>query len=110
MPSNRRAAAPASPRTGSSSRKARSEISSAKPSSESRAVAWANGSVSSIDTEGTLPAPGGPPDQTPPDQTGVMADVDVHRIFDRIAHLYDTGWLQRALYAAVQEDALAELR
>ena len=39
-----------------------------------------------------------------------MADVDVHRIFDRIAHLYDTGWLQRALYAAVQEDALAELR
>ena len=39
-----------------------------------------------------------------------MADVDVHRIFDRIAHLYDAGWLQRALYAAVQEDALAELR
>jgi ubiquinone/menaquinone biosynthesis C-methylase UbiE len=39
-----------------------------------------------------------------------MANVGVHRIFDRIAHLYDTGWLQRALYAAVQEDALAELR
>jgi hypothetical protein len=39
-----------------------------------------------------------------------MPNVDVHRIFDRIAHLYDTGWLQRALYAAVQEDGLAELR
>ncbi len=39
-----------------------------------------------------------------------MPDVDVHRIFDRVAHLYDTGWLQRALYAAVQERALAELR
>jgi ubiquinone/menaquinone biosynthesis C-methylase UbiE len=36
--------------------------------------------------------------------------VDVHQIFDRIAHLYDMGWLQRALYAAVQERALAELR
>lgn len=39
-----------------------------------------------------------------------MANVDVHRIFDRIARLYDTAWLQRALYAAVQEAALAELR
>jgi len=39
-----------------------------------------------------------------------MPDVDVHRIFDRVAHLYDTGWLQRALYAAVQEQALRELR
>jgi ubiquinone/menaquinone biosynthesis C-methylase UbiE len=39
-----------------------------------------------------------------------MPDVDVHRLFDRVAHLYDTGWLQRALYAAVQERALAELR
>ena len=44
------------------------------------------------------------------DQTGRMPDVDVHRIFDRVAHLYDTGWLQRALYAAVQDRALAELR
>jgi len=25
-----------------------------------------------------------------------MTDVDVHRIFDRVARLYDTGWLQRA--------------
>ena len=39
-----------------------------------------------------------------------MPEVDVHRLFDRVAHLYDTGWLQRALYAAVQERALAELR
>jgi ubiquinone/menaquinone biosynthesis C-methylase UbiE len=39
-----------------------------------------------------------------------MPDVDVHRLFDRVAHLYDTAWLQRALYAAVQEQALAELR
>lgn len=39
-----------------------------------------------------------------------MPDVDVHRLFDRVAHLYDMGWLQRALYAAVQERALAELR
>ncbi len=39
-----------------------------------------------------------------------MANVDVHRIFDRVAHLYDTGWLQRALYAAVQEEALEQLR
>jgi ubiquinone/menaquinone biosynthesis C-methylase UbiE len=38
-----------------------------------------------------------------------MPQVDVHRLFDRVAHLYDTGWLQRALYAAVQEQALAEL-
>ena len=44
------------------------------------------------------------------DQTGRMPDVDVHRIFDRVAHLYDTGWLQRALYTAVQDRALAELR
>ncbi len=39
-----------------------------------------------------------------------MAETDVHRIFDRVAHLYDTGWLQRALYTAVQDRALAELR
>jgi ubiquinone/menaquinone biosynthesis C-methylase UbiE len=39
-----------------------------------------------------------------------MPDVDVHRIFDRVAHLYDTGWLQRALYAEVQDRALDELR
>lgn len=39
-----------------------------------------------------------------------MPDVVVHRLFDRVAHLYDTGWLQRALYAAVQDRALAELR
>ena len=39
-----------------------------------------------------------------------MPEVDVHRIFDRVAHLYDTGWLQRALYAAAQDRALAELR
>ncbi|HYH50285.1 MAG TPA: methyltransferase domain-containing protein [Acidimicrobiia bacterium] len=39
-----------------------------------------------------------------------MPDVDVRRIFDRVAHLYDTGWLQRALYAAVQERVLGELR
>jgi len=39
-----------------------------------------------------------------------MPDVDVHRIFDRVAHLYDTGWLQRALYSAVQDRALNELR
>lgn len=38
-----------------------------------------------------------------------MATVDVHRIFDRVAHLYDTAWLQRALYTAVQERAFAEL-
>jgi ubiquinone/menaquinone biosynthesis C-methylase UbiE len=38
-----------------------------------------------------------------------MPQVDVHRLFDRVAHLYDSGWLQRALYAAVQEQALAEL-
>jgi len=44
------------------------------------------------------------------DQTGLMPDVDVLRIFDRVAHLYDTGWVQRALYAAVQDRALAELR
>ena len=39
-----------------------------------------------------------------------MAKLDVHAIFDRVAHLYDTGWLQRALYLALQERALAELR
>ena len=39
-----------------------------------------------------------------------MPDLDVPRIFDRFAHLYDTGWLQRALYAAVQDQALTELR
>jgi ubiquinone/menaquinone biosynthesis C-methylase UbiE len=44
------------------------------------------------------------------DQTGRMPDVDVPRIFDRVAHLYDTGWVQRALYTAVQDRALAELR
>ncbi|HEV8624315.1 MAG TPA: methyltransferase domain-containing protein [Acidimicrobiia bacterium] len=44
------------------------------------------------------------------DQTCRMPDVDVHRIFDRVAHLYDTGWVQRALYAPVQDRALAELR
>jgi ubiquinone/menaquinone biosynthesis C-methylase UbiE len=44
------------------------------------------------------------------EQTGWMPDVDVHRIFDRVAHLYDTDWVQRALYTAVQERALAELR
>ncbi len=39
-----------------------------------------------------------------------MPDLDVRRIFDRVAHLYDTGWLQRALYVALQDRALAELR
>jgi len=39
-----------------------------------------------------------------------MPDVDVHRLFDRVAHLYDTGWLQRALYTALQDQALVELR
>ena len=39
-----------------------------------------------------------------------MPDVDVHRLFDRFAHVYDTGWLQRALYVAVQDRALTELR
>lgn len=39
-----------------------------------------------------------------------MADLDVPRFFDRFAHLYDTGWLQRALYAAVQDQAMTELR
>jgi ubiquinone/menaquinone biosynthesis C-methylase UbiE len=43
-------------------------------------------------------------------QTGRMPDVDVLRIFDRVAHLYDTSWVQRALYTAVQDRALAELR
>jgi ubiquinone/menaquinone biosynthesis C-methylase UbiE len=44
------------------------------------------------------------------DQTGRMPDVDVLRIFDRVAHLYDTSWVQQALYSAVQDRALAELR
>jgi ubiquinone/menaquinone biosynthesis C-methylase UbiE len=44
------------------------------------------------------------------DQTVGMPDVDVSRIFDRVAHLYDTSWVQRALYTAVQDRALAELR
>jgi ubiquinone/menaquinone biosynthesis C-methylase UbiE len=44
------------------------------------------------------------------EQTVRMPDVDVLRIFDRVAHLYDTGWVQRALYSAVQERALTELR
>jgi len=39
-----------------------------------------------------------------------MPDRDIRRIFDRVAHLYDAGWLQRALYVAVQDQALAELR
>jgi ubiquinone/menaquinone biosynthesis C-methylase UbiE len=39
-----------------------------------------------------------------------MPGFDVHRLFDQVAHLYDTGWLQRALYVAVQDRALAELR
>ncbi|HTC81051.1 MAG TPA: methyltransferase domain-containing protein, partial [Acidimicrobiia bacterium] len=39
-----------------------------------------------------------------------MPDVDVHRLFDRFAHVYDTGWLQRALYVAVQDRVLTELR
>jgi ubiquinone/menaquinone biosynthesis C-methylase UbiE len=38
-----------------------------------------------------------------------MPPLDVHAIFDRVAHLYDTGWLQRALYLALQDRALAEL-
>ncbi len=44
------------------------------------------------------------------DQTVPMPDVDVHRIFDRVAHLYDTSWVQQALYMAVQDRALTELR
>jgi ubiquinone/menaquinone biosynthesis C-methylase UbiE len=44
------------------------------------------------------------------DQTVRMPDVDVPRIFDRVAHLYDTGWVQRALYTALQDRALRELR
>jgi ubiquinone/menaquinone biosynthesis C-methylase UbiE len=43
-------------------------------------------------------------------QTGGMPQIDVHRIFDRFAHLYDTDWIQRALYTALQDRALAELR
>jgi ubiquinone/menaquinone biosynthesis C-methylase UbiE len=44
------------------------------------------------------------------DQTVGMPAVDVPRLFDRVAHLYDTGWLQRALYTALQDRALVELR
>ena len=44
------------------------------------------------------------------DQTVRMPEIDVLRVFDRVAHLYDTGWVQRALYTAVQDRALAELR
>jgi ubiquinone/menaquinone biosynthesis C-methylase UbiE len=44
------------------------------------------------------------------DQTVRMPDVDVPRIFDRVAHLYDTSWVQRALYTALQDRALRELR
>jgi len=44
------------------------------------------------------------------DQTVGMPTVDVPRLFDRVAHLYDTGWLQRALYRALQDRALVELR
>jgi len=39
-----------------------------------------------------------------------MPALDVRRIFDRFAHLYDTGWLQRAFYVGLQNLALAELR
>jgi len=39
-----------------------------------------------------------------------MPAVDVSHLFDRVAHLYDTGWLQRALYTAVQDRVLAELQ
>jgi len=39
-----------------------------------------------------------------------VPDLDVRRLFDRFAHLYDTGWLQRALYVGLQNLALAELR
>ena len=39
-----------------------------------------------------------------------MPDLTVHRVFDRVAHLYDKGWLQRLLYTAVQERVLDELR
>ena len=39
-----------------------------------------------------------------------MRQLDVHALFDRAAHFYDTGWLQRALYLALQDRALAELR
>ena len=44
------------------------------------------------------------------DQTVRMPAVDVSRLFDRVAHLYDTAWLQRALYTALQDRALTELR
>jgi ubiquinone/menaquinone biosynthesis C-methylase UbiE len=36
--------------------------------------------------------------------------IDVRRLFDRAARLYDTAWIQRALYAALQDRALAELQ
>lgn len=45
-----------------------------------------------------------------PDKTGVMNQVGAHRIFDRVAHLYDMDWLQRALYAALQDAVWSQLR
>jgi ubiquinone/menaquinone biosynthesis C-methylase UbiE len=39
-----------------------------------------------------------------------MAQIDVRRVFDRFAHLYDTEWVQRALYTALQDRAMAELQ
>jgi ubiquinone/menaquinone biosynthesis C-methylase UbiE len=39
-----------------------------------------------------------------------MPELDVRRLFDRVAHLYDAGWLQRALYVGLQDLALAQLR
>jgi ubiquinone/menaquinone biosynthesis C-methylase UbiE len=39
-----------------------------------------------------------------------MPELDIHTLFDRVARIYDTGWLQRALYLAVQDRALTELR
>ncbi|HVW35604.1 MAG TPA: methyltransferase domain-containing protein [Acidimicrobiia bacterium] len=39
-----------------------------------------------------------------------MPDLTIDRAFDRIAHLYDSGWAQRALYTALQDRAFAELR
>lgn len=50
------------------------------------------------------------PDVRPASPGPPGPQVDVLRIFDRVAHLYDTGWLQRALYTAVQDRALTELR
>ena len=39
-----------------------------------------------------------------------MPELEVHTLFDRVARIYDAGWLQRALYLAVQDRARAELR